>query len=115
MNGSPVPALFGTVIYAHAADQPWTPTGSLIAALVVIAVVGFAIGLIVVVLLGDTKGEPPGRRVLRMIGRFFGFVVVGAGAAVAVALMLVGAVLLLLLQFWLKSQTGIDIHFHPVP
>jgi hypothetical protein len=118
MNGSSVPLLFGTVISTHAADEPWTTIGSLIAALIVIAVVGFAVGLIIVVggairavlvaLLRDTKGLPIGKRVLSVIGRFFCFVVGGAGLAVLVAL-------LLLLQFWVKSRLGIDIPIHHVP
>jgi hypothetical protein len=105
MNSSPVPPLFGTVIYAHAADEPWTPIGSLIAPLVVIAAVVFAVGVIVAVLLRDTKGLPAGPRVFSVIVGFLAFVVVGAVAVVSVALLVV-------LVFWLESQ---GIHIHPVP
>jgi hypothetical protein len=105
MNSSPVPPLFGTVIYAHAADEPWTTTGSLIAPVVVIAAVVFAVAVIVVVLLRDTKGLPAGVRVLSAILGFLSFVVVGAVVIVLVAL-------LVLLVFWLESQ-GIHLHYVP--
>jgi hypothetical protein len=81
--------------------------GSLIAALVIIAIVVFAVGVLVAVLLGETKGQPIGCRVLSAIVGFVSFVVCGAVFVVMVAL-------LVLVYFWLRSQ-GIDIHFHYVP
>jgi hypothetical protein len=105
MNSSPVAPLFGTAIYAHAADEAWTPVGSLIAPVLVIAAVVFAVGVIVAVLLRDTKGLPAGVRVLSAILGFFSFVVIGAVAVVLVAL-------LVLLVFWLESQ-GIHLHYVP--